>query len=99
KKLEQGELMNKRSIFLLECIEVLCIVVFLLSIFILIPIPNLYHIDDVNPALGLTISFFRLVFIISSFNGAVYVNKLMKREFLVVKLLKGIFKNASSEKK
>jgi hypothetical protein len=90
--------MNKRAIFLLECIEVLCIVVFLLSIFILIPIPNYYRIGDANPALGVTISFFRLVFIISSFNGAVYVNKLMKREFLVVKLLKGIFKNTSSEK-
>jgi hypothetical protein len=90
--------MNKRSILLLECIEVICIVVFLLSIFILIPIPNLYHIYEVNPTLGVTISFFRLVFIISSFNGAVYVNKLMKREFFVVKLFKCIFKNARSEK-
>lgn len=74
--------MNKRSIFLLESIEVLFIVVFLLSIFILIPIPNYYRIGDANPTLGLTISFFRLILIISSFNGAVYVNKLMKRELL-----------------
>lgn len=84
--------MNKRSTLLLECIEIICIVVFLLSIFILIPIPNYYHIDETNPTLGLTISFFRLILIISSFNGAVYVNKLMKKEFLVTKLYKRIFR-------
>ena len=75
--MKQGKKIN------LVVLELLCIAVFFGSIFILIPIPASYKIQDNNAALSFIIEIFRFVLAIASYNTAVYLHKLQGNKFLI----------------